>query len=128
MIGIKQTKPDNCVQACVASIFELQLHEVPAFDAETWGDELSAWLEHRQLTMINIAFANDFPPERGIPKGLSLGAVATRSPRFPSSYKHCVVCRDGLIIWCPIEGQQAGTERAEEYTIFYPIDVAKGCL
>jgi hypothetical protein len=45
----------NCLQACVASIFELPLEEVPHFleADEGWFERFAAWLRERDLVYIN---------------------------------------------------------------------------
>lgn len=55
----------------------------------------------------------------GIPRGYTIGAVASSSGRHPAGWMHCVICLNGMIIWDPLLGDQPGTQRAEEYTIIY---------
>jgi hypothetical protein len=45
-----QGRPGNCLQACVASILELPLNEVPHFVTvpdDTWFDQMVKWIESR---------------------------------------------------------------------------------
>lgn len=116
MIGIYQTRHNNCVAACVASVFELELSQVPDFDPMTWGEELVEWLLPKGLCFVNIAFAHEY-----VPQGYSLGTTKAGSA-FPPDYKHCVVCKDGKIVWCPKIGTVDGMEMSDEYLIFYPLN------
>jgi hypothetical protein len=119
MKGVFQAKRTDCVRACVASLFELSLNSVPDFTPENWGNELDDWLFDRGLAAVNIRLDEE-ARQMPVPSGFSLGAVDTQSKDFPPEYKHCVVCFNGRVIWCPIRGEQDGTEAAHEYTIIYP--------
>ena len=59
MKPVRQTifgKPDgNCFQACVASLLEVPLEEVPSF-TEKWWLELEAWLESRGLAPLLLTW------------------------------------------------------------------------
>lgn len=59
----------NCFQACVASLFELELNEVPDFcnnDKEHWMEDVIRWLNKRGLSAVLIdtkTIEGDFWPK-----------------------------------------------------------------
>jgi len=117
MRGVLQDHPETCVQAAIASLLELPLEQVPRFDARNWGLELAEWLSRLGFGMLNCTLNDASPPDT--PNGYTLCAMpSTHRP----GWLHCVVCYNGKVIWCPLEGEQPGTENAREYTILYPLD------
>jgi hypothetical protein len=122
--GVIQDKETGCVQACVASLFEISLSEVPFFNPECWEQELQEWLEPMGLTTINMTFPQERLFDIDLPFGYTLAAIPAKHPGFPPDWKHCVICYNGHIVWCPLFGEQNGTERAQEYTIIYPLTLA----
>lgn len=114
--GVLQENSDDCVRACVASLLGLPLVDVPRFCPESWGDELDEWLKTRGWGFINVAFTGE--QKDGVPRGFTIGAIP--SPSYPEGWMHSVICLDGRIVWDPKSGPQPGTERASEYTVFYP--------
>lgn len=115
--GVKQQHRDDCVAACVASVFSLPLDSVPRFNPEAWGEELDKWLSGRGYGFINVSFTGE--QKDGVPRGYTIGAIPTRSSDLPDGWMHSVVCLDGMIIWDPLLGEQPGTQRAREYTVVY---------
>lgn len=73
----------NCLQAAVASLFELSLSEVPHFVAEDdWWGCLADWLDVRGLTPVYVPHSDVMP--WGVPY-LAIGD----SPR--GDYSHVVI-------------------------------------
>lgn len=118
MRGVYQSERTNCVAACVASVFERDLDEVPDFNPECWYEELGEWLAERGMAAVNIRM-NAECMDDPVPAGWTLGAVPHLSDCFPDDWKHCVVCFNGRVVWCPVRGVMDGTQRAEEYTLLY---------
>jgi hypothetical protein len=118
MIGVFQTRDDNCVAACVATILGCRIEQVPDFDPDNWAVQLREWLNESGWTLTNITIEE---PEWL--QGLTLGAITM--PGSTPGWKHCVVCRDGKIVWCPIYGKLSGVQSAEEYTILYPLEITR---
>lgn len=116
--GVLQEHKDDCVRACVASLFRLPPSEVPRFNPETWGEELDEWLAARGFGFINVTFTGD--QKDGVPRGYTIGAVPSMS--FGEGWMHSVICRDGGIVWDPKTGPQQGTARAKEYTVIYRLE------
>lgn len=97
MIGVKQTimKPPsgNCLAACVASILELGIDEVPNFilHGEGWLDALNRFLFTRGLYANYEAF-------RYNQKGYWIACVADR---HDGQRRHCLVMLDQDVAWDP---------------------------
>lgn len=124
MKPVKQTdtsfETGNCLQACVASIFELELDEVPHFIS--YGDDW--WFQYRDFLAarnISVVWTTKFVP---------IGAwhiASVNSPRYAGG-SHAVVCdTEGKIVHDPhpdvtdlsINGDPVG------YHWFYVTDPAK---
>jgi hypothetical protein len=120
VIEVKQTESDNCVQASVASLLELPLSKVPRFKPDTWYAELCKFVKKVGYGCLNVVA----DPEQ-LPVGYSLGQVKA-GPSWPSDYTHCVVCKDGYVVYDPYDGVQPGTEQSLglEYVIIYPLNPA----
>jgi hypothetical protein len=83
----------NCFPACLASILECNLEQVPDFrDGQAkWFMDYQTWLREKySLRMETYADA---------PRGLSIGTV--KSPTM-SGELHSVVCQDGQVVWDPL--------------------------
>ena len=86
-------KEGNCWAACIASILELNIEEVPNFcagedidgkpcDPNQWFNMTINWLKRRGYTMIFFLKPNIFRPD-------AFHIISGRSPR--GAYDHCVV-------------------------------------
>lgn len=83
----------NCFSACVASILELDLDDVPFFMGEPdWGEALLKWCASRGII---VDFSTQFPAPAG-----EFCIVGGRSPRLPEG-GHAVIMRDGALIHDP---------------------------
>lgn len=78
----------NCFEACVASIVECELEEVPELVGDNWADILRSWLKSRGWT----ALFYRRPRSKG---------YAIVSQKSPIGYVHAVVYLDGKIIHDP---------------------------
>ena len=99
MIGVKQTimKPPagNCLAACVASILELGIREVPNFilENEAWLSSLNSFLLPKGLYADYVSAAvRDRPKDHWI---------ACVSHCAEVKQKHCVVMKDAKLAWDP---------------------------
>lgn len=103
MRPVFQTKfkpPDgNCMQACIASVLELDLDDVPNFvDAQSgWWEQLTEWLGKRGLTPWHFSWGPDWRPEPGM-----WHLIDGPSPR--GEYLHVVVGRGGDVVHDPYPG------------------------
>jgi hypothetical protein len=125
---VKHNPPEsygNCYRACVASILEVGIDDIPPFetmagfnDAGESGDEwwqvYTGWLSERGL------FESRHPVENGlVPKGYSI--LTGRSPRFPNT-GHCVVALDGEIVHDPAGRGTQPIREFWDFGVFIPID------
>lgn len=98
--GTQPTLPDvgNCLAACVASILELPISQVPNFsftpNGEDWyEDKLLTWLKTRGFTALFVKY----DPELG-----RLGCYCVASGKSPrGDHLHAVVYKDGKVVWDP---------------------------
>ena len=124
MKPVEQTKlsyPDgNCFAACLASVLEVALEEVPCFHGDGWLDRYNEWLAPRNLVLINLTYASA-EGEPWYPAGYSL--LAAKSPR--GDWLHAVVCLDGEVVWDPHPQREMGIGERKEWTIFYVRDPAQ---
>lgn len=116
----------NCLAACMASILECPLDEVPqlppgdAISDETWAEyhpRLAAWLAERNL--VEVTFSAD---QEWHPQGYAI--LGVESPRFPGM-GHAVVALDGVIVWDPHPGRDQGVGKRMNWGIFQVLDPAK---
>lgn len=105
MIPVDQDKfgwPDgNCFDACVASILELRLDEVPHFNSrgEQWYQYLTEWLAERGLEPRFYEY-DPRDPKRYSPPGYTI--VGGVSPRHAGQRRlHACVARDGALVHDP---------------------------
>jgi hypothetical protein len=91
VIPIDQSTPDNCVSACIASILEIPLADVPAFmaprDDRGW-ERAAKWLAARGYRLVDRSH------------GFGRGYVLLRGVS-PRGSRHCVVGFDGKIVHDP---------------------------
>ena len=112
----------NCFSACVASILELSIEEVPDFDDSAgwrhWFSEWQRWLAGRNLSIHCARHDERYPRPLG---------YAILQARWPDDggYHH-VVCFDGEIVWDPSPLREMGVGEWEYFYVFTVIDPAKG--
>lgn len=91
----------DCFPACIASILEMDLAEVPNYQGEHWQHHYHAW-----LAPLGLAFlTTNIPSEELIASwpGMVLPGytiLAVDSPRHPG-HLHAVVALDGVVVWDP---------------------------
>jgi hypothetical protein len=96
--------PGNCFQACLASVLDLELDEVPDGadhwwkgrpPKETWAlywQDVERFLADRGLAAVEIKLDGECPPV--------LNIISGPSPRN-KDIDHCVVARGEKVIWDP---------------------------
>ncbi len=99
MICVDQTKytekDGNCFAACLASILEVPLSEIPNPKEKTiWLDKINKWLILKFRLMLVLV---DFRVGNQAPVGYTIGSG--KSPRMDCL--HAVVCKDGAIVHDP---------------------------
>ena len=123
MIKVEQTvlkAPNgNCLAACMASIFELSIDEVPQHpDIASWR----SWLAERNLQFVRWPYGTE---QSSIPRGYSI--LLAISPRSTEDYttQHAVVCFDGEIVWDPHPHRDDGLGERVQWIVLAVLDPAR---
>ena len=122
MIPVEQTKFEemgNCMQACVASIFNLPLDEVPDFVNENtdWYGAFEMWLIKRYSLFPIMMVLKDGP---NATMGQSLYGYYLVSGKSPRGRRHMCVAKYGRIIHDPHPDETELLEK-EDVIIFAKI-------
>ena len=104
----------NCLAACIASIFEVEMSVLPTFAEmpDAWLEELNDWLRPKGLGAILIA--GDDKPD---------GYCIRSSTRLPGR-RHCCVALNGEVAWDP-SPTPILTEDGHWWVIFTALDPTK---
>jgi hypothetical protein len=100
MRPVRQSVPGpdgDCYAACVASLLEIDLDEVPDLIGDRWASALRRWLAARDLCI-------DFRPGDGRPLADQSDpprGYAVAGLRVLDGSVHAVVCHDGAIVHDP---------------------------
>lgn len=114
----------NCFSACLASVLELPIEEVPNFfhgedkSPEAWWRRARAWLETQGFGIVCMTVDSDHhdPLHWYHPDAYLI--VAGKSER---GRDHAIVCRGGRMIHDP-HPSQTGIIRPESVDLLYPLD------
>jgi hypothetical protein len=106
----------DCLRACVASVFELPIEDVPHFVAEDdWWNAWRRWTEDRGFILGNAfhSFEDDDPTNlNGHPSEGIYWIATVKSPRLVKEDGtpglHVVVMRGGELAWDPHPGPKKG--------------------
>lgn len=111
----------NCFSACVASILEIGLEDVPYFmgdfeeaDRGAWFERFANWLAPRGLWPINFRLGDWHPPDDAI------YILSAGSPR--GEWDHAVVARGNKVVLHDPHPSRAGLVRLKnaEATLLVP--------
>lgn len=109
----------NCFSACVASLLEIPVEEVPYFMGDAAPDEevdwftpFLAWLRPRGLWAIPVPLGNGWKPE-----GLCI--LSGKSPR--GKFMHSVVAHGLDVVFDP-HPSRAGVESKVDVVVLVPLD------
>ncbi len=119
MKPVDQTKfgevEGNCLAACVASIFEIGIADVPDLSGDDWWSFLRAWCHRRGFYPVLI--------EAGATDRFLLG-FAIKSGRSPrGKWDHAVVALKGEMVHDP-HHDRTGILTTIDWIIFVPVDPA----
>ena len=121
MIAVDQTilssesEKGNCLAACVASILEIPLEDVPNFVGETsWFSAL------RKFVLIHGYHLFELSPNYSLPVYHLMIGPGPRS-RDGKQIHHSVVGKEGSIIHDP-HPSRAGLLEVEYFLVFLPVD------
>jgi hypothetical protein len=104
----------NCKAACVASVLEVALADVPECDGGVWVQRHMDWLAARNLTLLHI------PANGGRFYVPGCHLLIAKSPR--NDGYHCVVVRDGEIVHDPHPERHLGVGEWLTYGLFVALD------
>ncbi len=86
----------NCMAACLASVFELELEDVPALvDDGNWYQNIQDWLKPRNLCLVPVEYFKG--PVPWASWGFAL--IGTKSPRIEGG--HLVVSKGNEVVHDP---------------------------
>lgn len=126
MKPVEQTKigmEGNCFSACVASILELPIEQVPEYTEEAggWFFRWQAWLKERGLRFRIIPHANQGQIGYEPPAGWAIMNV--KSLTLPGEL-HSVVSFAGEMKWNPHPERENGIGDAVDWYVFECLDPA----
>lgn len=88
-------KVGNCLQACLSSLLDMDIDEVPHFAAHRgpdWFDRMNDWLLSQGYWILTItAWDNQFTPH----------GYCIANGTSPRGIKHSVIAKDGSIVFDP---------------------------
>lgn len=133
MIKVYQTTfgegEGNCLQACIASILELRLDQVPHFAkmyGDNWLSEFAEWLRHLCLSAITI---KGFEPKTSTDllnsSSLEDCYVIVGGEGWSEGVGHSVVYKGGEMVHDPVGKEGRGVKEPEDITIIFHLDPAK---
>lgn len=106
----------NCWQACVASLLDLSIDEVPHFcDSDNWPLNFYGWLKERGLACLEFKLLEGFYQM----ENWGYHLISGPSPR--NSGLHGVVGYNGEIAFDPHPDNTGLLEGAWVYTFIFPI-------
>jgi hypothetical protein len=116
----------NCWHACIASILELPIDQIPDYqqapgesDAD-WYERWQRWLEPMNLVLLSWVLK----PGGWAPKGYAI--LGSQPPGC--SWQHATVCLDGKPVWNPMPGygERIGNiGEWQDWTTFGVLDPSK---
>lgn len=108
-----ETTRGNCFAAAIASLLDLPLGDIPAFEeaGAEWHEPFLAWCHERRLEPVFLASMEP-------PKGYSI--VSGLSPRG-NNVMHSAIALDGTLVFDP-HPSRAGLVWVRDYLIFEPVE------
>lgn len=107
----------NCFSACVASILEIPLDTVPAYQCDLaddgWWARWVAWFEEHGYRAVWRLHTKEEPAPRGY------AILGAKSPR--GQFTHAVVCLDGEIVWDPHPDRHMGVGKWVDWIQLEPL-------
>lgn len=109
----------DCVRAAFASVLNIAYEDMPEIDPRRWQEQINEFLYDRGFSTINVKLSEGSHP----PLGLHVASIESIRG---DGFQHCVVVRDGEIIFDPelreSNGKPTGKATILEYTVIYPLD------
>ena len=107
----------DCLRACIASVLELPIEDVPAYIKEDMAERYVAWLRQFNLTLMTVRL----DPDGTLPEGYHLVDGPSRNGKD----RHIAVGRNGRIVHDPDPTSRGRFKGDGNYWIFVAIDPAK---
>lgn len=107
----------DCMAACIASLLELDLDQVPNPHTANWWDAWQAWLKQRGLYLVEASIGDWTPPGYAILVGTS--------PR--GDWQHACIVLNGEIVHDP-HPDGGGVVTRTAYDLVVPYDPGAGAL
>ena len=116
----------NCMESCIASLFELNLNQVPILcageDGDNWHKNLLAWLKEK-MGCYYLEFTWK-AWDAAVPSAYCI--IVGKSPRYPDT-KHAVVGHGTKIVHDPVGMEAKGYMTLDDkenwlYGYFVPFD------
>ena len=117
---VEQHGDGNCFAACVASILERPIEEMPVFTQPDWFWRWQDWLAERGLYMMEI----NHPMEKccvGLNRPSGIHIMNGKSTR--GDWEHAVVAFNGKLLHDP-HPSRAGIKEVTSWTILIPLNPA----
>jgi len=115
-----QQESNDCTRACIATILNLPIAEVPNFVAMggSWVKRVREFLRPFGMTVMNVAFTGDedSPPD---------GVLCLAGGAGPRGVDHHVVWRDKQVVWDPYPGGGGLLAPPDDYLLFLPLDASR---
>lgn len=109
-------KAGNCLTACVASLLDIPIAELPNHQGEDWLERWNEKLASYNAHLIEIADPEAVQPGYSILSGLS--------PR--GKWLHAVICLDGKMVHDPHEDRTGIREgKRVDWMVLRPLDPSK---
>jgi hypothetical protein len=127
VIPVDQTitgfKKGNCFQACIASIFEVEINQIPGFmgkGIKNFDSVLEKWLKEMGLLMPAwyVDGEEDFLEKQQEYFPDTYMVVMGKSPRAKKNEWHCVVYHDGKMVHDPHPADKRGLDKVEAFRVF----------
>ncbi len=118
-----ENEQGNCMAACLASLFEVELDDVPDLEGTIvngkWFGILEAWLAKRNLELSFYPVKNVVPPVQGY---YMLGCKSTMLKNPDDG--HMVIAQNGTVVHDPNPNAKTVGEQ-EDLWLFTPINISK---
>ena len=115
----------NCMNACIASILEIPLDDIPSFhsndpkDGEAFTHKLQKWGRSIGYLILDITITDDCDPD-DILKDCWVIASG-QSPRAKNGERHAVVWRNGVMMHDPHPSKE-GIVEPDMYAVFIALN------
>ena len=126
MIPVDQTKlgfgSGNCGAACIASILEISIEDIPNFhgddpkDADTYWSNICKWCENKPFMLVSFYIPNEYDAKE-ILKDCWCIASGLSPRRTEEWHRHAVVWRNGEIVHDP-HPSRLGLREIDMYDVF----------